>query len=101
MQAQLRPNVIKSVFWVLSKIWNKVYNQLVVSEKEINLLKEMASKKIDNIVLVPAHKSYVDFLLISYIHFYFQIDLPFFCSPEDMLHINFFSYLLKSGGGYF
>ena len=29
------------------------------------------------------------------------MDIPFFCSPEDMLNVRFFNYLLKSGGGFF
>ena len=29
------------------------------------------------------------------------MEIPFFCSPEDMLGIHFISYLLRSGGGFF
>ena len=65
------------------------------------MIKELIEKKEDNVVLIPAYKSYVDFILIAYIHFHYNIDIPFFCSPEDMLHINFFSYLIRSGGGFF
>ena len=65
------------------------------------MIKDLIEKREDNIVLIPAYKSYVDFILIAYIHFHYNIDIPFFCSPEDMLHISFFSYLIRSGGGFF
>lgn len=65
------------------------------------MIKELIEKKEDNIILMPAYKSYVDFILIAFIHFHYNIDIPFFCSPEDMLHISFFSYLIRSGGGFF
>lgn len=73
----------------------------MVNQKELRVVKELIEKKEDNVVLIPAYKSYVDFILIAYIHFYYNIDIPFFCSPEDMLHISFFSYLIRSGGGFF
>jgi glycerone phosphate O-acyltransferase len=53
------------------------------------------------VVLVPTHKSYFDFLIVTYIHYYYQIELPYTCGPEDMLNIAFVTYILKSGGGFF
>ena len=52
-------------------------------------------------MLVPRHNSYMDFLLIVYIHYHYQIDIPFTCGPEDMLNIGIITYLLRSGGGFF
>lgn len=57
--------------------------------------------KDSNVVLVPTHKSYFDFLLIAFIHYHYKLDLPFTCGDEQFFNVAIIRYLLKSGGGFF
>ena len=58
-------------------------------------------KNESSIVLLPTHKSYLDFLLIAYVHYHYKLDLPFTCGDQQFFNVAFVRYLLKSGGGFF
>jgi len=52
-------------------------------------------------MLVPIHKSYVDFWLLSYICFYYDIELPFVAASENFLNITMITNVLRNCGGFF
>lgn len=101
IQADMRPAAIRPTLWMFNKIWQRIYDQIVVNESGLNQLRELIAAKKDNIVLLPVHKSYVDFILIAYIHFHYKLDFPYTCGDEVLHNITLISYLLKSGGGFF
>jgi glycerol-3-phosphate O-acyltransferase len=49
---------------------------------------------------MPTHKSYLDFIILGYVHYYLKVEHPFVCQDEALFNIAFFSYLIKSGGGF-
>jgi len=53
------------------------------------------------VILIPSHRSYIDFLITSYILFAFGIPVPFIASGEDFLNMSFVSNLLRFGGAFF
>ena len=59
------------MFSLLNKVWSNAYDQIVVNEDEIFNIKKLITDKKDDVFLIPANKSYVDFMLIGYLHFYF------------------------------
>lgn len=101
MQAIIRPAAVRPLLWILSKIWTRIYDQIIVNENGLNTVRELLARGEDNVILVPTHKSYIDFLLIAYIHYQYKIELPFTCGEEQLLNIALLRFLLKSGGGFF
>ncbi len=57
-------SMIKFFSFVLKKIFNTLFEDMIINTGELTLLKE-ASKK-GPLILVPCHKSHLDYLLISY-----------------------------------
>jgi glycerol-3-phosphate O-acyltransferase len=53
------------------------------------------------IVLLPTHRSYLDFLIISYVFFVYNLRLPNFVADEAILQANFLPLLIKSCGAFF
>ena len=45
------------------------------------------NQKNENVMLVPAHKSYMDFILLAYIHYHFEMEHPFVCGDEAIFGI--------------
>ena len=35
IEAQLRPSVVRPALWIFSKIWQKVYDQIIVNESQL------------------------------------------------------------------
>ena len=56
--------------------------------------------KKDNYILVPTHKSYMDFILLGFVHYHFQVSPPFLCGDEVLFNLGIASYLMKSTTGF-
>ena len=86
---------------MLSKFWSRIYDQIIVNRNGLNVVKQLLEKGEDSVILVPTHKSYLDFLLIAFIHYHYGIEMPFTCGDEQFFNVALVRYLLKSGGGFF
>ena len=53
------------------------------------------------VVLVPTHKSYMDFLLVSYMCFAFNVPLPAIAAGMDFLGMQFVGEMLRRCGAFF
>jgi glycerol-3-phosphate O-acyltransferase len=53
------------------------------------------------IVLIPTHRSYVDFLIVSYVFFEFDLPLPRIAAGEDFLGILFVNWIFRRSGAFF
>jgi glycerol-3-phosphate O-acyltransferase len=49
----------------------------------------------------PTHRSYIDFLLVSVVLYYYKIEVPHICSGEDFLNIIIVNQLLRNSGAFF
>eukprot|EP01062_Namystynia_karyoxenos_P032302 TRINITY_DN2381_c1_g2_i2.p1 TRINITY_DN2381_c1_g2~~TRINITY_DN2381_c1_g2_i2.p1 ORF type:complete len:1297 (+),score=460.95 TRINITY_DN2381_c1_g2_i2:81-3971(+) len=53
------------------------------------------------VVLIPTHRSYMDFLLASYVMFMWGLPVPHICSGEDFLRLAGVHHLLRGSGAFF
>jgi glycerol-3-phosphate O-acyltransferase len=53
------------------------------------------------IVLVPTNRSYIDFLIVSYIFFAYKLKLPYVVSDEAFLSMRLIPFLIRSSGAFF
>jgi len=53
------------------------------------------------IVLLPTHRSYIDFLVVSYIFFVYKLKMPYIVSDEALMTANLLPFLIKSSGAFF
>ena len=53
------------------------------------------------IVLLPTHRSYLDFLIISYVFFVYNLRLPNFVADEAILQAKLLPFIIKSCGAFF
>jgi glycerol-3-phosphate O-acyltransferase/nucleoside-diphosphate-sugar epimerase len=91
---------LKVLAWFFRKIWRHIYQLIDVNENVLMKLFEYQSKK-SSIVLIPSHRSYIDFLIISYILYAYDFPAPMIAAGEDFLNMSFVSNLLRFGGAFF
>jgi len=60
----------------------------------IDKLKDIINQGKGNIILCPTHRSYVDFLIVSYILFHFKMEVPYICAGEDFLNMAVVHHIL-------
>ena len=75
---------------------------MVIDETAIARLKFLEEDKTNGpIILIPTHRSYIDFLIVSYIFFAYKLKCPHIAAAEDFLSITLVHKLLRSSGAFF
>jgi len=85
----------------MKKTFVSIYEKIVVNEIRLNNLRKLADNRKGPIVFCPTHRSYIDFLLISLVLYYYKMEVPHICAGEDFLNIMFVNQLLRSAGAFF
>ncbi len=101
IEAHLRPSVLRSFLWIFQKIWQKFYDQIIVNESQLSQLKSILLNKDQNVVLVPTHKSYMDSILLGYIHYHYKLEYPFVCGSEAFFALVLIGIIIKSTNGFY
>lgn len=86
---------------IMKTTFTSIYDKIVVNEKLIERLRKLTETKKGPIIFCPTHRSYIDFLLISLVLYYYKIEVPYICAGEDFLNIMIVNNLLRSGGAFF
>lgn len=61
----------------------------------------MCEQRKGPIIFCPTHRSYIDFLLLSLVLYYYKIECPHICAGEDFLNIMIVNNLLRACGAFF
>lgn len=96
--ADVNYNFVQFCYVILTYLWNNVYDGVVIKHEQLNKIRAVAGKT--PIVLVPMHRSHIDYLLIAYIFYENNITYPHVCAGINM---NFwpFGNFARKGGAFF
>jgi glycerone phosphate O-acyltransferase/fatty acyl-CoA reductase len=94
-------NSVRGFAWFLHKLFRTIYEKVVVDKLAIMKLKNWDEKVSGSLILVPTHRSYIDFLILSYVFFGYGIKVPFIAAAEDFLNIVAVHILLRRSGAFF
>lgn len=86
---------------VLYQLFTGSYRKIIVNESQISKLRTLFQTRKGPIIFVPTHRSYVDFLILSVILFFYKLEVPLICSGEDFLGLSFVADLLRHSGAFF
>mmetsp|Transcript_15877 Transcript_15877/g.31108 ORF Transcript_15877/g.31108 Transcript_15877/m.31108 type:complete len:1225 (+) Transcript_15877:37-3711(+) len=83
----------------LRKLLKRLYQSVRVDTAAFAKIKEIAQN--GPLVFTPTHRSYVDFLIVSYVCFVCQLPIPFIAAGEDFLGILFIRWIFRLSGAFF
>ena len=86
---------------VMKKTFVSIYEKIVVNEILLNNLKKLCDTKKGPVIFCPTHRSYIDFLLLSLVLYYYKMEVPHICAGEDFLNIIFVNQILRAAGAFF
>ncbi|EDO32253.1 predicted protein [Nematostella vectensis] len=67
-----------------------------------SLFRKLKEASVHNpVVLVPSHRSYMDFLLVSFICFSVDLPLPFIAAAQDFMNMRVVRRLFRKSGAFF
>ncbi|EFC49864.1 glyceronephosphate O-acyltransferase [Naegleria gruberi] len=93
---------LKVVAYSFRKVWTKIFRDIVESgmDSKLKTIKKLYPN--DTVVYVPNHRSYMDFLLLSYVCFLCKVyPIPNIIAGEDFLQMMLVSDVMKHCGALF
>ena len=78
-----------------------MYEKIIINEQELAKIKKICENRKGPIIFCPTHRSYIDFLLLSLVLYYYKMEVPHICAGEDFLKIAIVNKLLRSAGAFF
>ncbi|KAM3931169.1 dihydroxyacetone phosphate acyltransferase-like [Leptodactylus fuscus] len=99
MGHNLKLGAIRLFALSLSKIFKRLYQKVFVNLEGIQRLAKVIQEY--PVVLMPNHQSYVDFLVISYIMFTYNLAIPVIAAGEDLGRMKFVGPFLRLSGAFF
>ena len=83
---------------LLTWLWNNIYDGLSVDLEGIAKIRNISKKM--PFVIIPCHRSHIDYLLIHYIFYFNNIQLPFIAAGSNL---SFFpmGYMFRKSGAFF
>ena len=96
--ADVNYSYVQFSYLVLNYVWTHIFDGLVIKHDQLNKIREVAGK--NPVVLVPMHRSHIDYLLISHIFYSNNITFPHVCAGINM---NFWPVgrIIRKCGGFF
>jgi len=105
MGAEASPTVLRSLAWVFRKIYRRLYSGVVINQVGLEAIKDLfgniLKKEKSALVLVPSHRSYIDFLIVSYIFYSFQLPVPHIAAGDDFLNVLLVRWIFRRSGAFF
>ncbi|HEY6878011.1 MAG TPA: 1-acyl-sn-glycerol-3-phosphate acyltransferase [Polyangiales bacterium] len=91
-------SVLRILHTVLDRVWNKIYDGIDVDQEGLARVREAARK--GPLILLPSHKSYVDFLVLSDIFWMNQLPPPLIAAGDNLSFWPL-GWIFRHGGAFF
>ncbi|OMJ67832.1 hypothetical protein SteCoe_34905 [Stentor coeruleus] len=101
MIGDMRMPAIRMIAWGLRKFLRVIYGKLMVNHKQLNELAKIINNSKVPIVILPSHRSFIDYLVVPYLFFCFGIKMPYIAAVEDFLEISLTNKLFKYSGAFY
>lgn len=84
---------------LVRKLFRALFDVLQVNESGIRALRSAAEA--GNLVYLPTHRSYLDFIIISFVMYLYGLPIPFIAAGEDFLGVLLVRWLFRNSGAFF
>ncbi|KAG7460975.1 hypothetical protein MATL_G00204520 [Megalops atlanticus] len=99
MAHRLQLSTIRFFAFMLSKAFKALFRGVRVNEEGIQRLQQAIQEY--PVVLLPSHRSYIDFLIMSYILYTYDLSLPVIAAGMDFLGMKVIGEMLRMSGAFF
>ncbi|KAL2082617.1 hypothetical protein ACEWY4_022435 [Coilia grayii] len=99
MSHNLQLSFIRLVCYTLTKVFKRVFRRILVNEDGLNRLQQALQEH--PVILMPNHRSYVDFLIISYILFTYDLSIPVIAAGIPLMGMKLIGEILRRCGAFF
>ena len=100
LESRFDHSTVRLFGFTLQKLFASMFDRIGVNEdvlSEISRLEKSGHK----ILLLPTHRSYLDFLMLSYVLFGYHVKVPFIVAGEDFERIPGVNAMLRQAGAFY
>ena len=98
MAHQFDLKYVRLLGYILIKVFARIYKHIYVNCDAFANLSVVKSRPT---ILLPLHRSYMDFLLVSIVCFHLNVQLPGVAAGEDFLGLGFMAKVIRRTGKHF
>ncbi|XP_062415568.1 dihydroxyacetone phosphate acyltransferase-like [Pungitius pungitius] len=99
MSQKLQMGFIRLLAYILSKVLKRILTGIHVNTEGLNALKQAIQES--PVILLPNHRSYLDFLVISYVMFTYDIPLPVIAAGMALIRMRVVGEIIRRSGAFF
>ncbi|XP_066402822.1 dihydroxyacetone phosphate acyltransferase isoform X2 [Molothrus aeneus] len=99
MGHRMQLGAVRFFAFTLSKIFKQLFQRVCVNEEGMQRLQHAIQEH--PVVLLPSHRSYIDFLMLSYLLYTYDLALPVIAAGIDFLEMKIVGELLRRAGAFF
>ncbi|XP_060908260.1 dihydroxyacetone phosphate acyltransferase isoform X2 [Labrus mixtus] len=99
MSQNLQLGFIRLMGYTVSKMSKRLFSSINVNMEGLNRLQQAIQEH--PVILMPNHRSYVDFLVISYILFTYDIPVPVIAAGSPLAGMKMVGEILRRSGAFF
>ncbi|CAL1585766.1 unnamed protein product [Knipowitschia caucasica] len=99
MAHRLQLSTVRFFAFALCKVFKTIFKSICVNENGIQRLQQAIHDH--PVVLLPSHRSYMDFLLMSYILYTYDLSLPVIAAGMDFMGMKVIGEMLRMSGAFF
>ena len=98
---KLNHQELRTLAYVIRKVFRTLYDRINLNEDAFQKLFTAFKTPRRSVVIIPAHRSYVDFLVVSYLLIQLGLPVPHICSGEDFLRLGKIAEMMRGSGAFF
>ncbi|XP_073709320.1 dihydroxyacetone phosphate acyltransferase [Garra rufa] len=99
MAHRLQLSTVRFFAFMLTKAFKRLFRSVCVNEEGIQRLQQAVQEH--PVVLLPSHRSYMDFLMMSYLLYMYDLPLPVIAAGMDFMSMKFIGEMLRMSGAFF
>ncbi|XP_045916341.1 dihydroxyacetone phosphate acyltransferase isoform X2 [Micropterus dolomieu] len=99
MSQNLQLGFIRLMAYTLTKVLKRLFTSINVNMEGLNALQQAIQET--PVILMPNHRSYVDFLVISYILFTYDIPVPVIAAGIPLAGMKMVGEILRRSGAFY
>eukprot|EP01104_Vermistella_antarctica_P015596 TRINITY_DN5159_c0_g1_i1.p1 TRINITY_DN5159_c0_g1~~TRINITY_DN5159_c0_g1_i1.p1 ORF type:complete len:1326 (-),score=410.75 TRINITY_DN5159_c0_g1_i1:83-4060(-) len=102
MTGEVNMPVMRAEGYLFRKFYRNLYQGIVVDEPGVlRIIEQQQKESRVPLIIMPTHRSYMDFLIVSFVFFYYEMKLPFIASGDDFLNMAMVSWIFRHSGAFF
>ncbi|KAK7133957.1 hypothetical protein R3I94_015723 [Phoxinus phoxinus] len=99
MSQNLQLGVIRLLAFAMTKVVKSLFSSIHVNEDGLTRLQQAIQEH--PVILMPNHRSYIDFLVLSYIMFTYDLSIPVIAAGIPLMGMRLVGELFRRSGAFF